>query len=123
MNAIKTRKGDPEFRYFHIKDKFVINLFIRYKKLTESKHHGTCRVFWQTRNGKLHGQPQGVGWFSTKLYKEMARKLGRATWSECSGHSMRRSAATEYANSGMCFLSISISVSFANGELFANCAY
>lgn len=77
-----------------------IDICLEYKKLTESKHKNTGRVYWQTRNGKIHGQPIGRNWFSKTFPKIMAKALKIPNWEDFSGHSLCRTAATDYANEG-----------------------
>ena len=89
---------------FYVKGELAIKLCLLYKKLTEEKHGGTGRVFWQTRKVKggrikIHGQPLGVHWFS-QYPKTMAKLLGYKNYESFSGHSICRSAATIMANSG-----------------------
>ena len=99
--AIKKRPGDPEWRWFYVEDELVTSSFLKYKKLTQEKHENKGRVFWQNRNGRIHGQPHGANWFSGDLFKTVAKTLGKDNWSEYSGHSIRRSAATSFAKSGI----------------------
>ena len=82
-------------------DPLVISPFIKYKKLTKDEHEGEGRVFWQTKNGRVHGQPYGANWFPTDLFKKVAKKLGKENWNDYRGHSIRRAAATSFANSGI----------------------
>ena len=102
--SIKTRAGDPEWRWFYVEDELVISLFLKYRKLTKQKHRNEGRVFWQNRNGRVHGQPHGANWFSGDLFKTVAKELGKENWKEYSRHSIRRSAATSFANSGIIYL-------------------
>eukprot|EP01083_Nonionella_stella_P090058 251584_1 len=85
---------------FYVCGDALIDLIMAYKKRTHRCHKGKGRIFWQERKGSVHGQHQGRPWFTTTLYKTMAQALGRQDWDRFSGHSMCRSAATQFARSG-----------------------
>ena len=99
--AVKLRASDPEWRTFYVTNDRLIDLYLDYKQMTQKYHKGVGRVWWQNRNGRIHGQPHGEHFFTDTLYKEIARRLGKENWMDYSGHSMPRSCATAFANSGM----------------------
>ena len=85
---------------FYVVGELEIDICMEYKKMTAAKHKNTGRVYWQTRNGKIHGQPIGRNWFSKKFPKIMAKALNIENWEDYVGHSICRTAATDYANNG-----------------------
>ena len=77
-----------------------INKVLLWKKLTQKLHNESGRVFWQVRKERLHGQPQGKGYFSRTLANNAAKAIGLKNWAEFSGHSWCRSSATYMAEQG-----------------------
>ena len=97
------KKKTEKWMEYMIKGDLEIQLCLKYKKMTESKHGNKGRVFWQVRGKgaktKIHGQPLGIHWF-TQFPKRMAQALGYENSNEFSGHTIPRSAATIMADSG-----------------------
>ena len=85
---------------FYVVGKLEIDVCLECKKMCESKHNNTGRVLWQERKGKIHGQPVGRDWFSKKFPKIMAKALKINNWKDHVGHSICRTATTDYANDG-----------------------
>ena len=83
---------------FYVIGQLEIDICLKYKELTVAKHNNTGRVYWQIRNGKVHGQPLGRDFFSKKFPKMMAKALNIPNWEDYVGHSVCRTAATDAAN-------------------------
>ena len=86
---------------FHIQGAICLNRVAAYKQRTEKYHKGIGRVIYQERNGEAHGQPAGKNYFSSVVYKKVAKELDLPNWEKYKGHSMRRTFGTEAVRGGL----------------------
>ena len=92
---------DAVFVTYFITDPDVVRWFIWYKEETQHLHNGKGRVFMQWRGGEPHWQPYGYKFFTSGLYRDIAKLLQLPNWNEFTGHSMCRTAASFFTANGM----------------------
>jgi len=103
LPSSKTDKNNSGFTFFakaneEHKPRCPVRIFSGYKGKIKPPYQG--RLFVQMKNNKYTSQKRGKNWFSG-LPKRIAQFLKKPNEDQFTGHSIRRTAATFAAESGM----------------------